>query len=1369
MTTSRSLLAISLVLLVAFPPLSTGQGAGGSGTPNNYQPGTYTWWGDTTIGQGFHMRVPVYVSLPDIPDPEPRINAPVMTQINLADVLMQAGWVSAPSGDRNIIQAFRLDENSVRVVEMTNTLPFRTGSFDGRLIAQDASIPASDPRRYEIPSLAIPGFMNLSTESKYDSRTNPIITVYWHAPGTTDVGQVRSFVVYFDVASNQVKQTPRYQGEAHGALESLYWTGAGEVLYGYARGNPSAPAPVQVWLIGLEDNTRASVEVLKNGVFVDLNVPGSTDGSFVLSEGELRDITLANAQNTIFKVTADRPLIGFVDITGFVPSTTGGLTGREFYFATDESIANDEDDAVYFMTAMGSSQETHVSFGQVGGETESRQLNSPSQPYAYSTGSRSSNFDSSTCEPDPDLPSFGVYRVTVDSGAPIFVQLQPDRVMQVPAMDGAPTGTRFDAVTGYTDWDLQLQPRQCVPDNRGGTYWAASTGEQSRVNLSSRNLLLQVDPPATATNTPPPRNVGTSPAGLGGPFTIRASDRLIRDHALTFWENSNTPMWLLSGNNMGSGPAPALAGPLGGASAGRDFTSIGPTLIIAPYPDTVVNAQLTYNSGSESRTITMTADNAVIIDNRDNTFPGVLQASRLKSNKPIMVYPIGNDPGYLASIPAFLNTSIGSADFRGPLISISSPTGLDPVTGSTLAGKSIVYPILIRNLGRNEMGSGIPDTVDLRRGLVPEGWSMELDRSVVTLGAGETATVYLTVTPDKNVPTESVGSLAIEAVSRSNAAVRDSLKLVTFLRSSYEVGLWFDAYGGDALATNTTKTGEPANYTLVVSNEGTVEDVIRLETNSAESWDVIILDGKEELEVKQVKLDPQTHTKLRLRVTPPDGLLDGTLTTKITAISTNSPAAIARVTATTLVRAPSDLQLEVVAPTQIVNPGEEAIFAIRLKNAGAGSADVRISLQHDAQGSWTTPQAYLLAEDGLQRVPSNQVSMGPREERTIYVNTTPPADALWRDSSSIRLKAATAGDKDTLDEVLRTLVKPLHDIRIKTPGAALSVIGGSNATVPVRMENLGNLDELIGLQVRDAPSGWDLQFPALIYLAREATQVLDIVVTPSSAPKPGERTIKVDAVSADGTRTPLEFKVRVETTAAASTGSSGALQAQPGRTVAASFPVRNDGNVPLVASIEPMDSELWLLADGGLEETIPPGATQSMQVIWKVPRTAKDGVSTHQAVLKTVPKASGALVSTKTLSAEIDVGRPDLTLSDVKRFAGVAGEIVYANIKNDGVRTAYDVKVVLDVGSERVDTLHIDAIPPGGSTSISLLQNLGRQGTAQVVIDPDDLVVEKSEANNRMEVDGEPKEAPAPSVTAILVGLAAASMLVLRRRRDDHA
>lgn len=1330
------------------------------------------WWGPTPIGQGHHLRVGATVTNDGS---SILANAVVAFEVDLGEALVAAGWPSSSAGGDDRISGFRLDPASIRVAAMTDLDPPAAGTSHGQLRAVATAFPASDPRRYEVPSVVYEG--SFDSDQAFHPAVNPIVTVVWRIPEALAPAASRHFFVYFDsLLSSDAKQPRDFAGSAAGGdVLSLFWSGWGTTLHGYSKPVDGRASGLQV--VAREAGT--SVEVFSAA-------PGQSFRrveSFQIAQAfGSRQVAVAGTSPLLLKIVADRPVLGQMTSTGFVPSLDGGMAGRDFVFAMTHSAAWEQDTVYFGASTLGESvTPTTIEVTRLdgAGPTLRYSLASGTNPWPYTVGPRASIEQGACTRPIPDAESPalpfgpGIYRARVTSGERVLLQHQAvDALSQVPTVTGAPAGTDFLTALPWTD---ESGGASCNVRTRTGSLFTSSVEEDATFTVTSPDLAFQVYPRGAA-NPPaarfPPARIIDGDGTQQGPFDVTARDSADRMLRVT----ASGPVRLLTGQapaqigatgNLPPGggatfaqtATPFVNGPLGGLAGGRSFTGYGPAVVVAPFDGTALQVSLRTAAGWTTRSIALSQDASYALVDPAPSTP--LLDYRIDANLPVVVHPALASSGTFAGIPKFLSAQAGAGQYRGYLVDLASPDG-DPVTRSTAPGSPSRFPLTLSNLARGADGSGLGDSVTLTAD-VPAGWELRVDGAALTSGqsktfsmtGGQVRPVAVEVRPPPDVAVDTTGIVTLTARSAGNTRIADQIQLVTFIKSVFKVNAWFDAVNGPKDQEQQVSTDGLANYTVVLQNLGTKSELIQVRVTfkgSANGWQAT-LDGQTQLEF-ELEAGTDIFREVALKLTAPQGSDEAEATAVVTAWITQAPAARDGVQALARRSVPSDLELEAPFLTGFALPGQEAVFPLNL--TAAGFTKVSLQTQGGSTRGWGAPR---VVSPTRSEADLDVWDVGPSTPRHLEVRVPASATARAGNATTVRFAAVSLEDGQSAERVFFVKVLARHALQ-----AAVASIedSGGNFSLKISVRNGGNLDEKLRLAPGDLPTGWNATLTSELQVARGATQTVLATLRPGSS-APGAYNVSIRFVAQDGNLTVVRIPVHVDAFGRASVTPPSRLGVQPGETVVGNVPVANRGNADVVVRVVPAPGEGWTLTPP-VAQTLRPNELANLPVRWIVPIDAVDGVSTHRARVEFTPVEAGDDVPPAIeVPFDLDVGRPDLVVSEVVAAPGPVGTLVRATITNAGDRTASSFMVDLAVDGSAVDRVRVGRLAANKSLEVTLV--LASPGAATVHLDADGTVAELDEANNGAAVAA-PSSANEASagVLAALGGLLVAASLRRRRR-----
>lgn len=1270
------------------------------------------WFGPKGVDEGWHMRVDLRVTNPY---GTPMDALPVAAELDLASLLLDAGWSGFDAGSGPVLSGFTLDFDSLRVVQVSSLGNFQgVGSSEGRILA-------------EVPAVTMPGLLGRTSDAEeagrpFDAKGNPSVTVFFRVPATLGAGQTAFFQVYFDSLESGTKSPPQFDEEASAAVEALHWHGTGVRLYGTVASR--AGLPNQATVLAPFEGTQVTVTRLAQGAFVGTGVDlGGGSNRRTLAAGESVVAQLGPQANPVFRVQADKPVLAFAEPQGFVPAIDGGLMGTRFLLGT----ASTADGGAVYLINPGTA-EAEVTVRTQDGVVETYQV-----PGGFYGGSNLECAPGGTWAP---LPPGKTLTIDVESGGPLLVQLQPRASQQVPSVHGSPTGTKFLATALWS----------------GATECGIGQGQRLLAGPLASSTTLRAETPETGAQLYPRLGANApldEPPALTA-FIVPVNDPDARDRPILF--EANQPIRLFAGGTPKNGVPSSPAGPLGGSQAGREFLVPGEALVIALYPETRVQGDLHFLDATTSLDEILGQDNVLLLESDEAH--GTLQTTDLKASKPVLVYPRGSSASYLGGVPGWAETSVGPLAYRGRLLDLSGPNGEDPLQVSLKGGVETAIPLLVTNRGRAAVGTEAPsENVRLELLSTPTGWTARFDRPELPLAPGQSASVNLRVTPGLNGNDANV-VLALVARSSDRPSVSDALIINAFQKSTYGVGIWFvQADIGPKTLQQDLAPGDTHRYPVVVKNLGGQVDTIRLVIDTPGANDRVQLQTVEGLPVDGVLLNPGQARRLDIVATAGDATA-GLFVTTLVAQSDTASAVRDRVTAVTRVRVAADLVITAQDPYQLVSDGRESLFRFTLSNLANGSSDVRLGLLSNAPSSWPPSAVFAIDSTSGARIPVSATALDAGQTLQLLANVTVPPRTPAGTLVAIRL-TATAGSIYVEGTGLG-VVASRHDVVARFEPDLPVAPPGTLLVVDLVLRNLGNLNETLRIVGGALPAGWRLAEAAVNVTQNGTGRVPLSFTVPPSAPA-GRQPVSVRLVSSDATVALAHLNVTVPEVAGAEAAARSGLLAQPGQILPFVVPFRNDGNVPVRVTLAPAPSEPWAVVQNDTVVVVP-GANVTLRAAWQVPRDAASGPGQHHVTLDMNPPSQTATA----LGMTLDVGRANLRFNATQSLLAPSGTLVRAVVANTGDRDASAISLRVLHGSRVVAEQEISRLSAGRQADLLIALGEVIEAPLDVVIDPADAIVETDETDNRALLAAQVQEAPG---LGLVVVVALAAMAVMMRRR----
>ncbi|MBI4394211.1 MAG: hypothetical protein HY556_10545 [Euryarchaeota archaeon] len=1238
------------------------------------------------------------------------VDATVSHDLDVRSALLASGWASSAGTRGRTLQVFSLDEASIRVIEYK---PKGSGDDSSGLV------------KAEVPAKVWMGF--LDGVSTFDNKTQPDIHVAWVLPGETRPGETRYFMVYLDTTANGKKESATYGEGATAPLDARYWIGRGTTLYGAAQ---------TVGIVGLEDGTTAYIDVYDDSG----HVRRLRDEPFKVGRGARITATATTGAAVLVRVTSDKPILAFgPDLFGRamgpVPSLDSGLLGSKFLFDSGRSP----------FTIMALTGASNVVLKAMPNNTEIARIElGPSAPMK-------------TVDPS------GANLVYIEASAPILITMWPvSGKSQFVSSWGAPTGSRL---FGYP-WAGGLCPngsRECPglyppcevrgPSDRylfhGGEYVVSGLGET--VNFwgrgASGELVLPTQRGGTElASTSGRAEVGQMERHLAVPGRgTEGVDRCPVLFHVTSDSNSHdiAPKGRLAvfGGSPSSGAADPLVTPVGGA-AGSRFEVLWPVNVVALHNGTQIRVM---DHGSVKATALKSTGEVHKVPNDYRT------TLRIEATKPVIVVPTSAG-GYFASVDRSLRAEPGGpAEYRGFLLNIAPKEGSqEPMVGLVGPGKEATFRLLVTNLAKDYRGRDADDTVRLELPPLPDGWEASVSPTIVHLRGGGSAEVELRVTAPTDVKEGARLAIAISATSSGNPAIADRVPILTLVRASYGVDLWFDREQGPKSRTLTADPGKQEVVALVVKNLASIPDRL-LVTVSPLSTDWAAVFPVTGTRFQEVELDPGGVATLRLAVVAPETAASQSIV-EVVATSVSDASASTKIAAIVRIRPDIRIALHVPEPTLEALPGTEAHFRVGFQNNGNEQVGIRFNTTGVRPPDWSRP----VIKFGPYEV-SELSGLAPATTTELDVSVPVPGTALRTDLVRVAFQVETMpqfiGDEVLQENVeLVVIVGARHALFQSYQAPVVALDRGGRAYAQVNIRNDGNGDEQIRLVPSVLPPGSAFLSDARVTIPVHGSATISGVVSLPLATEAGTYPVVIEFVIDGVPRSEWGFNVSVAERRLGVLIPQSPSWSAPGRPVDVVYEARNDGNVPL--SMPPaIDGPTgWQLAWAEPHSPLGPGEARLETLRVTAERNTPAGSYFLQPV--------GSWMGAGPLDWEIRDVRLSVEIGTIDDADGT----VEVFVTNGGAGDAFSVPVELVVDGEPADRLILQRVPAGGRLSAILFAPPGT-GSSAVVVDPaalyadQPLVVALQPPNRGTAVSG-------PGVVGTVLAVSLIAAHVATRRND---
>lgn len=1306
----RTAWVLAALLLVLAPALDLAVGTAGTVQDDEPAPPAVPWWGPTDEGDGWHLRVPVTV---DSGLQGPVENLPVQVEVDLAEATLPSGWPRTSVAGRTLLQSFTLDPGSIQVVEYTNHRLPRSQPDDARLLPVDPEL--DDPERYLVPAQAVEGFLDRSQSAPFDPTANPVVTIRWIAPGTTQPDETRTFGVYFDVAENGHVPDITQDDPGPADLEALDWIGRGTTVVGVGE---------EVTVTALNARTQVTVHSYSG------RDPVPVQGESKRLPAEAPTTFRVGPTPAPWLVTADGPVVATSKlqdparfesiVAGFLPSWDGTLVGTRWALAAPDGPIH-----VY------------------NPGTRPIRVTTPTVVETVSPGA--TTIDGAVQGGYLDLSASG----------PLLVQAQTQQAELYPYVSatGAPSGPVLYGTT------LAVNTASGPGDPQAGHLWASALDPgPARITVDTVDDGKTVVPRGAAgggsTDIPAwPAWAQHQAAETDQPTVLKAlvagsNDRVDPDATIVAAGGPGKHIRIPN-------EASTIASPIGGQEA-RNFSTPVPVRVFAFHAST----QVTVHAGGQASQFVLEQGQQELVE-ADWATP-----ARIQADKPVAVVP-DNRIAYGAGSMRAGDATVGAAQYRGHLVSLEpGDDGGEPMVRSVSFGDTATFPLTIRNLGLTADGTPLEDTVNLSLARPPPpGWNASLDRDQVELGPGGSTSATLTITSPETRGTGDRVLLPVRASSQGNPNMTDEVSTLTLLRERRGVGLWFEQEDGPTQLGLRFRPGVDQTLPVVVKNNGSARDTVSLAIQNVEAgWSARFLENDTRVHQLQLASGEARHLDLAVQPPEPGGLLLPSSMT-LQATSTNDTTVSAKALLDALVAADSDLSLETDEAVLTVRPGQTAAVDLRLVNEGSSSADVRLNVTGDLPPGWPDPD-FRFRGQSLAPVDNRLNSVSPTDEDGIplelvfQVPKDAPGGLTTGVLATLTPVGAAGGQPDLLP--INLFVEPFVDL-VHLPGPAVSVPPGGQARVPVSVSNAGDIAAGLTVDLLSSPHGWEVIPPSNLSIPAGENTTFRLPVEPPPGAAPGKQVIHLALVDDRGTRKAIEVPVRVLETARLDAGALEQTVVPPGVPTNLTTTIQNLGNVPANTTLDIDAPEGWQASTDPAQVNLAPLASERVRLTI-VPADDATEPTTLTLRAGTEPGAK-ALAEAPTVPT-----RPALALLEASAVeAGEDLAAVRGVLVNEANVTIENVTVAMVSGDEVLGKTVVERIPPQLSRVVVVTAPAGdASGTVGLVVDPHERFVEDDRSDNAQEVTllAERAEAPVPSWTVLLSAVVAAG--VLRWRRADQ-
>ena len=359
-------------------------------------------------------------------------------------------------------------------------------------------------------------------------------------------------------------------------------------------------------------------------------------------------------------------------------------------------------------------------------------------------------------------------------------------------------------------------------------------------------------------------------------------------------------------------------------------------------------------------------------------------------------------------------------------------------------GNDVDYSFTVKNIGI------LDDNVELTEYGLPAFFQMEFDEEIVPLTGGAQATIGGTV----SFPYETEGDIThkfqVNATSKGDTSLVDIVYLSLHIDKELGVEMW------TTQAEKGSFPGKAVSFNIAVNNTGNVEDTYVFSYgNLLSNWIATVVPN-------QLTLDGYGTNNITLTVTPDSNAELGTIQTiQFSATSNDQSTVVAYLTIKVTILEVVDLDVSVLPLSKDVDPGKDADYTISIENKGNGDKTLDFTIT-------STPPL----PDDFDVDFANFAKVAPTETKDVELTISAPATAK-AETYTINISAKPQGVNIYYNESVTLEVNPAYGLELKTISKlSWDVAPNSEMNLSFEVENLGNTDDIIDVELIGLPSGW---------------------------------------------------------------------------------------------------------------------------------------------------------------------------------------------------------------------------------------------------------------------------------------------------------
>ncbi len=494
-------------------------------------------------------------------------------------------------------------------------------------------------------------------------------------------------------------------------------------------------------------------------------------------------------------------------------------------------------------------------------------------------------------------------------------------------------------------------------------------------------------------------------------------------------------------------------------------------------------------------------------------------------------------------------------------------------TPDATPGSAIVYEHTLTNTGDGQ------DTFVLSYEST-QGWASAPVPAQVTLGAGMSTTVRITIT----VPTGALQGVQdttrITATSTFSPAVKAAVVDVTSVGGA--AGLQLTPTTQQAVVSS----GAPFTYTFTVTNTGNAPDTIVFTAQSSLGWSYTILPPS-------VTLNAGASAQVKLVLSVPAASGGQTDVTTLTASSTATPGLTRQATVTSLVQPQAGVTLTPASQSKAGQAGTTLSYTYTVANTGNAPAAITLEASNDR--GWTVTVN-----------PTVIASLTPGGNQSVVVQVTLPVGATGNARTAITATASVPNAP-----LARAFAEALSSIPL--PGGPQlepdypngQAAPGGTAVYAHTLTNTGTVPDTYTLSYHSS-QGWSMTFDPAGPITLEpgaSRTVLATLSVPASA-TPG--TVDTTVITATAQSNPARYDTATDiTTIVANVAPvldpDYARSLKRGESTIYTHTLTNPGSAAQTYQISLNSSRGWATLLTPAQVTVPAGGSSSVSVRVTVP------------------------------------------------------------------------------------------------------------------------------------------------------------------------